>query len=75
MVHLELWDTLRAGLDYGEEVHKSRIIGEWSNLIGYTLGSSLVGVYTTASRDSDFIIIISILSTIPTFASNNPVFG
>ena len=39
--------TLRAGFDYAKEVHQSRILGEWSNAIGYKMGSSLVGVYTT----------------------------
>ena len=32
--------TLRVNLIYGEEVHQSRILGEWSNL-------SMVEVYTT----------------------------
>ena len=32
---------LRAGLHYGEEeVHQLRILGEWSNMIGYEMGSS-----------------------------------
>ena len=30
----------------GEEVHCARILGEWSNMIGFELGSSLIGVYT-----------------------------
>jgi hypothetical protein len=33
-----------ARLDYGEEVHKSRILGECSNMIGYEMGSSPAGV-------------------------------
>jgi len=41
--------TLRAGLDYGEEVHRSRISGEWSNMIGYDISSSHAEVYTTAN--------------------------
>ena len=40
--------TLRASLDYNEEVYWSRILGEWNNRIGYVMGSSSVGVYTTA---------------------------
>lgn len=28
---------LRAGLEYGEEVHLSRFLGEWSNKIGYEM--------------------------------------
>jgi hypothetical protein len=36
--------ALRAGSDYGEKVHWSRILGEWSNMIGYGMGSSLTGV-------------------------------
>ena len=35
-------------LDYGEEVHGSRILRGWSNRIGYKMGSLLVGVYTMA---------------------------
>jgi hypothetical protein len=38
---------LRAGLNYGEEVHHSRISGEWSNMIGFGMNSSLAKVYTT----------------------------
>ena len=38
---------IRIGLDYIEEVHKSSILGEWSNMIGYKMGSSLLMVYTT----------------------------
>ena len=38
---------IRASLNYGEEVHQSRILGEWSNTIGYEMGSSLARVYTT----------------------------
>ncbi len=33
-------------MDYGEEVHRSRVLGDWSNLNGYEMGCSLVGVYT-----------------------------
>lgn len=39
--------SLRAALDYNEEVHELRILEEWSNMIGYGMGSSLVGVYST----------------------------
>ena len=39
---------VRAGLDYDEVVQWSRILGEWSNMIGYKLGSSLAKVYTMA---------------------------
>ena len=39
---------LKVGLDNGEEVHWSRILGEWSNMGGYKMGSSPAGVYTTA---------------------------
>ena len=38
---------LRAGLDYVEEVHWSRNLGEWSNMIGYKMGSSRADVNTT----------------------------
>lgn len=40
--------SLRTALDYGEEVHELRILEEWSNMIGYGMGSSLAGVYSTA---------------------------
>jgi hypothetical protein len=36
-----------AGLIHGEEMHQSRILGEWSNTIGYKVGSSPTMVYTT----------------------------
>jgi hypothetical protein len=39
---------LRTGLDFNEKVHRSRILREWSNMIGYQMGSSLVEVYTMA---------------------------
>ena len=39
---------LRAGLDSGEEVHGSRILGKWSNMISHRMGSSLAGVNITA---------------------------
>ena len=32
---------VRVGLDYSEEVHWSKILGEWSNMIGCKMGSSL----------------------------------
>jgi hypothetical protein len=35
---------LRANLGYGEEVHQSRILGEWINMIGYKMGSSMIGI-------------------------------
>jgi hypothetical protein len=39
---------LRHGLDYSEEdVHRSRILGEWSNMIGYEMDSSPPQFYTT----------------------------
>ena len=37
---------LRVGVDYGEEVHWSRNLEEWSNMIDYNMGSSLDMVYT-----------------------------
>ena len=39
--------TLRACLDYNEDVHRSRILGERRNMIGYEMGSSLAEVYST----------------------------
>ena len=36
---------LRVSLDCSEEVHRARILGEWSNMIGYIMGSSSSGVY------------------------------
>ena len=41
---------LRVGLDYNEEVHRSRVdnLGDWSNMIGYKMVSSPVGAYTMA---------------------------
>ena len=36
------------GLDYGEELHRSLILGEWSNMIGYEVGCSPAKVYSTA---------------------------
>ena len=33
---------LRAGLDYGEEMHWSKILGEWSDTTGYKMGPSLL---------------------------------
>ena len=38
----------RANSNYGEEVHRSRISGEWSNMIGYEMGSSPARVSTMA---------------------------
>ena len=35
------------GLDYGEDLHQLRILGKWSNMTGYELGSSPVGAYPT----------------------------
>ena len=43
---------LRLGFDFGEEIHQSRILGEWSNMIGYDKGSSPTTVYTTAKTFS-----------------------
>ena len=45
-------------LDYNEDVHQSRQLGEWSNMIGYKMGSSLVGILSTtktSSSSSSFI--------------------
>ena len=39
---------LKSALDYGNAVHGSRILGEWSITIGYKMGSSPAKVYTTA---------------------------
>ena len=36
------------GLEYGEELRWSRILGEWSNTSGYEMGSSLATVYSIA---------------------------
>ena len=38
--------ALRASLDYGEEVHQSRILREWSNMIGYEMSFPPTRVYT-----------------------------
>jgi hypothetical protein len=35
------------GLDYIEKMLRSRILREWSNTIGYEMGSSPTRVYTT----------------------------
>ena len=35
------------GLDFGEEVCRTRTLWVWSNMISYATGSSLVGVCTT----------------------------
>jgi hypothetical protein len=35
----------RASLDYDEEVHQSRVLRGWSDMIGYEMGSSLVMFY------------------------------
>jgi hypothetical protein len=40
--------NLRVGFECGEEAPRSRILGEWSNMIGYKLGPSMVRVYTMA---------------------------
>ena len=37
----------RLVLDYSEEVHRSKNLGEWSNAIDYKMVTSLAGVYTT----------------------------
>ena len=44
---------LTVGLDYGEEVHRSRILGKWSNTIGYKMGSSPNGLYATVKTLMD----------------------
>ena len=41
--------VFRAGLHNGEQVYRSRMLWEWSNTIGYEMGSSLVRVYTIAN--------------------------
>lgn len=42
---------LRHGLDYSEEdMHRSRIWGEWSNMIGYEMDSSPPTIYTTPMK-------------------------
>jgi hypothetical protein len=38
--------AIRANLHYKEEEHRSRNLGEWSNMIGYEMGTSPAGVYT-----------------------------
>ena len=43
---------LRAGLDYNEEVCRSKMVGEWSSRIGYEMGSSPTGVYIATSQTS-----------------------
>ena len=39
---------LRVSLDYGEEIHLLRILGEWSNMIGYKMSSSPAGNFSAA---------------------------
>ena len=48
----EDWESQGAGLDYAQEVRWSRILGEWSKMIGYQMGSSPVGVCTMAKTSS-----------------------
>ena len=45
-----IWNAtpLRVGLDYGKEVHRSRNLGKWSNVIGYEMGSLSAGVWNMA---------------------------
>ena len=43
---------LRASLDCSEEVHRSSILKEWSNMIGYEMGSSAAGIYIMAKTSS-----------------------
>ena len=38
---------LRVGVDYIEEVHRSRMLGAWRNMSGYGMGFSPTGFYTT----------------------------
>ena len=40
--------TLTAGWVYGDEVQRSRNLGEWSNMIVYERGSSPAMMYTTS---------------------------
>ena len=42
---------LRVASDYVAEVHQPRIIGEWNNMIGYKMGSSLAKVYTAVDGE------------------------
>ena len=39
---------IRASLDFSDKVQRSKILVEWSNMIGYKMGSSLAMVYTTS---------------------------
>jgi hypothetical protein len=41
--------TISANFDYGEEVHESINLGEWSTVIGYEMGSPQTTLYTTAN--------------------------
>jgi hypothetical protein len=43
-----MW-RLRVGSDYSEEVHWLRLLGEWSNKIGYKVGFSPARVYITTN--------------------------
>ena len=49
MLHqrLRLCVQLRVGLDYGEEVHWSQILGQCNIMICYEMGPSLIGVHIT----------------------------
>lgn len=44
--HGLLVSCVKVVLAYGEDVHWSRILGRWSNMIGYEMGPSPTGVYT-----------------------------
>jgi hypothetical protein len=46
--HVWLGVSLRAALDYGEEVHGLRILEEWSSMIDHEMEFSLARVYTKA---------------------------
>jgi hypothetical protein len=39
-------------LRYNEEVHKSKILREWSDMISYEMGNPSTGIYTMAKTSS-----------------------
>ena len=44
---MALGSCVKWPLGYGAEAHRSSIIAEWSNMIGYKMSSTLVGAHTT----------------------------
>ena len=44
--------SFRTGLDSDQEMHRPRILGEGSKMVGYSMNSSLAGVYTTTGKTS-----------------------